>query len=178
MPLLCDAPPPRPERLKITSVAQLFGDYEALFLREPIIQSPCGHPITFMGRHFFHLAGFDRKYRIERQLNYILRTSDGMGKYKLLYAGARARNLPTALMTFKYPDEIWEDNPKSRARWVYLKEYDFKQDSFYVSLVNPWRGLIIPFTSFPCKRSDLNRWRRGQMLSFPKATAAIRRWLP
>ena len=180
MGLLCKLPPGRPKPLKITSVAQLFRDFEALFLREPPIQSCCGHSVTCLPRHFFHLAGFDhdRKYRIEKHLNYILRTTDGMGKYQLLYDAARARNLPTALMTLRFPDEVWERNPKSRSRWVYIKEYDFKPDSFYVALVRPWRGLIIPRSSFPCKRSDLNRWRRGQMLSFPKATAATVGWLP
>ena len=89
-------------------------------------------------------------------------TTDGFGKYEPAQNGSRARHLNSAKATIEAPDEVWEGNPKSRGRWVYLKEFDDSPYPFSVAIItNRDDGTIVPKTSFPCRRSDINGWRRG-----------------
>jgi len=95
-------------------------------------------------------------------------TINGFGKYEPNQSGSRARHLNSARATIEEPDEVWEGNPKSRGRWVYVKEFDDLPYPFSVAIITERDGsIIVPKTSFPCKRGDINGWRKGVRI-YPK----------
>lgn len=53
----------------------------------------------------------------------IISTVDGFSVYVVGQNGSRAKHLQAAYETMASPDEVWEDHPKARARWVYVNEY-------------------------------------------------------
>jgi hypothetical protein len=80
-------------------------------------------------------------------------------------------------MTFSDPDEVWEDNPKARAKWTYVKEFASEKYQFSVALVaeRPEQGyIIVPVSGFPCTRGDVKKWRKGSLLYSKNTTAAVR----
>jgi len=96
----------------------------------------------------------------------ILETTNGFGDFLVGQNGSRARHLPSVYETLSAPDEVWEDNPKAKARWVYLKEYDSLSYPFSVVLVTvrPEESLIVPKTGFPCRKTDIKKWRAGKKI--------------
>ena len=165
-------PPPRPDRLIFGSIRELYLHFENIFLSQgasPIL-SPCGHSILVFDHHFFHLAsvsvpGKDKLF-MKDEKEIMLATADGFAAYLIGHGGSRAKNLRAAYETLTNPDEVWEENPRSRSGWVYIKEYSAAPYPFSVALVTcrEEQVVIVPKTSFPCKRGDVKKWRNGKRI--------------
>jgi hypothetical protein len=110
-------------------------------------------------------SGKDRLFmRDEKKV--ILGTGVGFAQYILGHGGSRARHLQAARETLCAPDEVWEDNPKANSRWVYIKEYDSVPYPFSIALVTERteESIIVPVSSFPCKKGDVKKWRNGRKI--------------
>jgi hypothetical protein len=163
---------PRPAPCEFASMAELYFLFERLFLVEGgVLASRCGHAVLVFDHHFFHLAavrkGASRLF-MATEKSEILATNVGFGQYLLDHGGSRARNLPSAKETMLDPDEVWEDNPKAlNARWVYVKEFDSSPYPYTVTLLGERPeegGIVVPVSSFPCKRTDARKWRQGNLI--------------
>ncbi len=101
---------------------------------------------------------------IHKERETIAKTREGFAHYKLREGGSRARNLQAAYDTLAAPSEVWTDNPKLKnAKWVYIREYDSKPYPYSVALVGEWETnstVIVPFSGFPVKRSNIKKWRQ------------------
>jgi hypothetical protein len=165
--------PIRPPCCEFASIAELYAQFEALFLGENgLHKSTSGHVIRVFDHHFFHLASVQtaseaRLYMPDHK-EVIQNTHDGFGVYLLGHGGSRAKNLPSAAISLRDPCEVWVDNPKAtNSKWVYIKEFDSKPYPFTVSLLTERPaegGIIVPVSSFPCKRNDLKKWRQSKLL--------------
>lgn len=164
--------PARPANIDYDSICQLYQKYTEIFLvagRNPL-STPCGHEIIFFDHHFFHIAGVTvdgkKKLFMREEKARILEINNGFGEYRIAHDGSRAKHFLSTYETLASPDEIWEDNPKARARWVYVKEYDSLPYQFSVVLVTtrPDESLIVPVTGFPCKTKDVKKWRQGNRI--------------
>ncbi|MGH9682173.1 MAG: hypothetical protein ACRD4S_00965 [Candidatus Acidiferrales bacterium] len=143
--------------------------FEEIFLRDGArLQSTCGHEILIFDHHFFHLAavtvtGIERLFMKEEK-GRILSTSSGFGLYEV--GEPRVKHLRSAYATFAAPDEVWQDNPRAHhAKWVYVKEFSSQPYPFSIALVTQRvdeGNIIVPVSSFPCKRTDVKKWRKGQ----------------
>ena len=163
-------PPIRPACCPFSNMAELFATFDSLLVEvDWSISSSCGHKILLFDHHFFHLASVSRPpesvLSMPGERNEILSTVDSMGRYQLGHRGSRARNLPSAMETMKYPDEVWVDNPiVETAKWVYVKQFDSKPYPYTIAHIGerPCEGgIVVPFSSFPCKSKDLRKWRQG-----------------
>lgn len=161
--------PARPPNVDYNSMCELYEKYAEIFLvagRNPLTTA-CGHEIVFFDHHFFHVAGVSvdgkEKLFMREEKGRILETMVGFGEYRIAHDGSRAKHFHSTYETLASPDEVWEGNPKARARWVYVKEYDSLPYQFSVVLVTtrPDESLIVPVTGFPCKRKDVKKWRQG-----------------
>ncbi len=172
MVLISANPPARPANACYASIRDLYLCFEGIFLLPGGAQivSPCGHKITVFDHHFFHLAGIsipgNKRLFMRDEKKRILETTDGFGDFVVGQNGSRARHLPSVYETLSAPDEVWEDNPKAKARWVYLKEYDSLPYPFSVVLVTerPEESLIVPKTGFLCRKTDIKKWRAGRKI--------------
>ncbi len=180
MVILNSNPMRRPDCCSFDSIAGLYQEYRKLMRhsgRE--INSCCGHRLLIFDHHFFHLAAVRRHpeavLSMPGEMEKILATTEGLGPYELAHNGSRARNLPSAFATMDCPDEVWEDHPKAAtARWVYIKQFDSLPYPYTVALIGERPaegGILVPFSSFPCSRSDIKRWRKGTRVH-PKTDAA------
>ncbi len=172
MALICEAPPPRPAALKFDSISELYGHFERIFLSgNGTIQSRCGHVITAFDHHFWHLAGVRDKFSMLAEKDELLKTTDGFGKYYLRENGSRGKRLLSARETFQEPDEVWEDNPESDAKWVYLKEYydsGYQFSVAFVDIESEGSSILVPISSFSCDKNRLRKkWRKGKLI-YPK----------
>lgn len=163
-------PPVRPKTVEYTGIGSLYLAFGAVFPINTHIETLCDHKVYFFDHHFFHMAGVnvdgkDRLFMREEKTT-ILAMRDEFGEYKLEHCGARARHLNSALEVLKSPDEVWEDNPKSKAKWVYVKEFVLDKYLFSVALVtySDEDKQIVPVSSFACKSGDLKKWRRGNRI--------------
>jgi hypothetical protein len=170
--MTCAKLPTRPPKIDYDSISGLYQQYVEIFLiegRNPLV-SPCGHEIVFFDHHFFHMAGITvagkEKLFMREEKGRILETIDGFGEYRIGHGGSRAKHFHSTYDTLASPAEIWEDNPKAKARWVYVKEYDSLPYQFSVVMVTtrPEASLIVPVTGFPCKRKDVKKWRQGNRI--------------
>lgn len=171
MPDQTSCKPKRPPNVEYASMCDLFLAFENLFLcTGGIIHSACGQDILSFDHHFFHMAaitvpGVETKLLMSEEKQGILALTDGFGKFEI--KEPRARHLSSAIITLTEPDEVWQNNPKSRAKWVYIKEWDSLPYCFSVALVTERpeeNGIIVPVSSFPCKRSDAKKWRAGELI--------------
>ena len=168
MGIICAAPPKRPKTLECASLCELYSRFEELFLcNEGVIDSCCEHTITVFDHNFFHLAKVDLpgkpKILMNEYKEAILACKDGFGCFQVEIS--RAKYLTSAIETFKEPNEVWEGNKKATARWVYVKEYDSPPYPFSIGLVTEREsGLLVPMSSFPCKRGDVKKWRNGILI--------------
>ena len=89
----------------------------------------------------------------------ILSTTIGFGSYT--YDKQRAVYLASARICLESPDEVWLDETLLSAKWIYLKEFDARPYSFTVALAAERKESFVPVTSFPAKKRDAHRWRRG-----------------
>jgi phage-Barnase-EndoU-ColicinE5/D-RelE like nuclease2 len=157
----------------------LYLAFEAIFLAQDNIHSACGHSIQVFDHHFFHMASIavpgKEKLFMHEEKETILATCTGFGKYIVAIGGTRARHLASAFETLLAPDEVWENNPKAKsAKWVYIKEFSSLPYPFSICLVTERaeRKLVVPVSSFPCKRSDIKKWRQGITIFSSRHTKA------
>jgi phage-Barnase-EndoU-ColicinE5/D-RelE like nuclease2 len=162
----------RPQSCAIDNIAGLYRQFESLFLADGgVLISSCGHKVLVFDHHFFHLAALrsstERMFMVDEKEE-ILRTVEGHGKYTLDHNGSRAGNLPSAKLAIMDPDEVWEGNPRAAAaKWVYVKEFDSKPYAYTVALLTDRPaegGIIVPVSSFPCRKGDVRKWRAGELV--------------
>ncbi len=170
-------PPCRPPFCEYNSVAELYQHFRTMFLPgDGKHNSSCGHVVHLRDHHFFHLVSLWKdgppdtlSMRVEREE--IMRTNEGSGAYTIENGESRAKNLPSAKMAILEPDEVWEDNPKTKsAKWVYIKQFDSRPYPYTICLLKPWEeenGIIILLSAFPCKRNRIRAWRQGTRI-YPK----------
>lgn len=165
--LLNQSAPQRPPNVVYSSMRELYLAFEEIFLSGGgCVKSKCGHELFVFDHHFFHLAaitvaGIPRLF-MKNEKPKILELVSGFGVYEV--GGHRARHLRSAYLTIFEPDEVWFENPKAKAKWVYVKEFDSKPYQFSVALVSERpeeNNIIVPMSSFPCKKTDIKKWRRG-----------------
>lgn len=171
MPLLCEAPPTRPALLEFGSISELYRLFEQLLLGDdPVIRTPCGHVISVYDHHFWHLVGVREKFSMKREKAELLRTTIGFGKYDLREGGARAKNLLSVIATYREPDEVREDNPRAKAKWVYLKEYNDPSNDHpfsvaFVDIETEGSSILVPTSRFSCDENGIrNKWQKGKLI--------------
>jgi hypothetical protein len=166
-------PPQRPPCCSFDSMASLYAVFESLVAEvSGRIKSSCGHDILIFDHHFFHLAAVSRSsvsvLSMPRERTEILATTQGFGRYVIGHGMSRARNLSSAFQTLCEPDEVWAGNPIiETAKWVYIKQFESKPYPYTVALVGdrPDKGgIIVPFSSFPCRNKGLKKWRQGKCI--------------
>jgi phage-Barnase-EndoU-ColicinE5/D-RelE like nuclease2 len=167
-------PPPRPDNVAYTSIRELFLHFESIFLADAksLVVSPCDHKIYCFEHHFFHMAGVIVEgiddLSMPRELDTILKATDGFAHYELREGGSRAKHLRSARETLENPDEVWVENPRVRsAKWVYIKEFDSKPYPFSIALVGEWEAnstIIVPFSSFQVEKRNAKKWRQSKRL--------------
>ena len=175
--LLCSNPPERPAGVEYPCMRDLYLAFEEIFLAKVPIKNACGHEILVFDHHFFHLAAvtvpaIDRLYMRDEKER-ILALTEGFGHYEV--GRSRAKHMRSVHMTLSDPDEVWEDNPKARAKWTYVKEFASDKYQFSVALVaeRPEQSyIIVPVSGFPCTRGDVKKWRKGNLLYSKNTTAA------
>jgi hypothetical protein len=161
--------PPRPASCHFDSISQLYGEFARIFLSTAKIESATGQFISVFDHHFFHMAGIEvdgqSRLLMRDEKTVILSTTEGFGKFRVLYGGSRAKGLASAYETLARPDEVWEGNPKCvNARWVYIKRFDSLPYPYTIALVTSREKLLVPVSSFACKNRDIKKWRRGVRL--------------
>lgn len=163
--------PERPPYCEYSSISELYQRFERIFLDDGgCLNSGCGHSILVFDHHFFHLAAIrtatESRLFMATEKTVIQETTDSFGKYLIDHGGARARNLPSAKDSMLDPDEVWEENPRAKsATWVYVKEFNSRPYPFTITFltIRPEEGnIIVPVSSFPCKRSDSKKWRAAK----------------
>lgn len=92
----------------------------------------------------------------------ILAIDEGFGSYG--HERQRAVYLESAFRCLYSPDEVWEDLTLSSARWVYISEYDTTPYTHTVVLVGERSLDHVLITSFPAKRRNAQKWRRGKLI--------------
>lgn len=161
----------RPPRLRLESLAQLYLDFEKLFLggneREYCFRSACGHHSAVFDHNFFHLVKLNhpqrgkhtpngRKFKAREEIPRILELTDGFGDYSIDYE--RAPFLPAAHATFLWPDRIVQRRDLTTATHVFSREYEHPTLPYTVTLVKLENGSYVPVTSFACNRRQINKW--------------------
>jgi hypothetical protein len=156
---------PRPPLLQIASVSELYQHFERLFLvGGGCFVSTCGHSIKAFDHHFFHMVKLDdpakdKPLLMAGEKERILATTDGFGPY--VYDKQRAIYLESAFICLTSPDEVWEDDALKSARWIYIKEFDASPYAFTILLIGERKSSRVPITSFPAKKRDAKKWRKG-----------------
>lgn len=161
--------PPRPPPCRYASLCELYEEFDRIFLQSEQVDSTSGQTIRIYDHHFFHMVGIEvkgqRRLFMAQEKEVILATKEGFGHFEVLYGGSRAKNLPSAYATITEPDEVWEDNPRcTNAKWVYIKQFDSAPYPYTVALITlrQQEKIIVPVSSFPCKKNDIKKWRRGK----------------
>jgi hypothetical protein len=165
--LINQNPPKRPPKVEYTCMRELYLAFEEIFLcHGGNIQSKCGHALSVFDHHFFHMAAVTvqgiEKLFMKHEKERILALDSGFGLYDV--GPSRAQHLRSAHLTVCAPDEVWVENPKAKAKWVYVKEFDSKPYPFSVALITERPDenyIIVPVSSFPCKKGDIKKWRKG-----------------
>ena len=173
--------PLRPKLLIFSSLATMYIHYEKLFLGgEGNISrdhaSECGLKITAFDHNFFHMVKMNGSdggmcFMPEEKPN-ILACMEGFGEYQFIHTDHRAKYLASAQDTMAEPDELIECDCLKTAKYALIKEYDSKPYPFTVFLLIEYGTILVPATSFPCKRNDIKKWRRGKLI-YTRNTKAI-----
>jgi hypothetical protein len=173
--------PPRPKLLIFTALATMYKSYEELFLGgagniSKDHASPCGLTVTAFDHNFFHMVKMNSAeggmcFMPEEKPN-ILACLEDFGRYQFTHNDHRAKYLASAQDTLLDPDELIECDCLKTAKYALIKEYDSKPYPFTVFLLIEHGTILVPATSFPCKRNDIKKWRRGK-LTYTRNTKAI-----
>lgn len=175
----------RPGRLVFRSLAELFEQYEGLFLQghdyRHTINSSCGLQVTAFDRCFPHLVQLKRigqhtavKFNIQEEKPRIRAQLNGLGPYSI--DQYRARNLPSALDTLLEPHHVYELADPGTAHLGFLKHYGDKPYPFTLVLVGESKsdGCLVPVTGFPAKRNrGRNLFARAQRVLWSRGNAVL-----
>lgn len=164
---------PRPKLLIFTSLATMYKSYEELFLGgEGNISkdhsSACGLTVTAFDHNFFHVVKMtdengDMCFMPEEKGN-ILACAEDFGTYQFMHNDHRAKYMASAQGTLLDPDSVYECDCLKTAKYALIKEYDSKPYPFTVLLLIQHGSILVPATSFPCKRNDSKKWMRGKLI--------------
>jgi hypothetical protein len=102
----------------------------------------------------------------------ILACTEGFGPYTYAHNDHRAKYLASAFDTMLDPDYVYECEKLKTARYSFVKEYKSKPYPFTVFLVGIDGKVLVPTTSFPCKRNDVKKWRCGSVVYSRNTDAA------
>lgn len=161
----------RPPLIHFSSVCELYRHFERLFLggnsTSHTLESTCGHKITVFDHHFFHVVKLDHPEKskpllMSNEKTTILATQNGFGPYS--HDRQRAIYLESAVHCLCSPDEVWDDPTLDSARWIYITEYDTSPYSHTILLVGERGEDPVVVTSFPAKRRNAQKWRRGKLM--------------
>ena len=162
--------PRRPAPLRFTSLAELYALFEDIFLVENEVSSQLvsdsGFAMTVFDHNFFHMVKLThpRKPKLfMKEEKALLRAhTQGFGEYE--FDRQRAIHLPAAKETLEHPDEVYEAELRTAA-FVFIKEYAEVPYPFTTVLTARREGsLVVPVTSFPCRRRDVRKWRKGRLI--------------
>ena len=159
--------PHRPDFIECACLRDLYLHFERLFLCDATsgtVTSCCGHEIKVFDHNFFHFVKLRHPEKpqpllMANEKSEILYTTAGFGGYA--YDRQRAIYLASARSCLESPDEVWRDEELMTPKWIYLKEFDARPYLFTVVLVAERKEGFVPATSFPAKKRDARRWRRG-----------------
>lgn len=165
-------PAPRPESLPLVSLAQLYSDFERLFLRGEAYRaewtSSSGHELVVMDRHFLHLVKLRRLETdgtivdffpdIQKEKPLIRGCDSGFSAY--LVMEHRCKLLPTALDTMCAPHAVIKIGAPQSAELAFFKYFGGKQNPALVVLVgrSEREGDLIPLTAYPIRRNQMKTW--------------------
>jgi hypothetical protein len=163
----------RPELLSFKCLADMYRSFERLFLgaegsssRNHVLR--CGHTVTALEHNFFHMVkmtGPEGQHLFMREeKEKILACTENFGAYKFEHNDHRAKYLLSALDTMEDPDQIFECDNLKTAKYSFVKEYKSKPYPFTVFLISTWESLLVPATSFQCRRNDSKKWRCGKLI--------------
>lgn len=172
----------RPNPLVFCSLAQLFRQYEDLFLQghdyRHTLDSSCGLQVTAFDRCFPHLILLNRrdqdapvKFNMQEEKPRIRSQLNGYGLYEI--DTYRARNLPSVLDTLLHPHHVYELVDPQTAHLGFLKHYGDKPYPFTLVLVGNSKsdGCLVPVTGFTVKGNQARKrlahakrvlWSRGE----------------
>ncbi len=169
----------RPPILKFSSLAELYAHFETIFLGSNEISaeivSDCGLTVTVFDHNFFHMVKLrhpnKQKLFMKEEKEVLRAHRNGFGLYE--YERQRAVHLRAAKETIEHPDEVYEAALKT-ASHIFVKIFKELPYPFTVVLVAKRDGsLLVPVTSFPCRRRDVKKWRKGRLIySRPQNTTA------
>ena len=168
----------RPVRLDFRSLAELYEQYERLFLQghgyRQNLDSWCGLRVVAFDRCFPHLVGLHRRdkngqavrfFNIQEEKPQILSERHGHGPYSI--DNHRARHLPSALDTLLKPHHVYALAEPKTAHLGFLKHYGDRPYPFMVVLVGKSKSdrCLVPVTGFPVKRNQArSRFKRARTL--------------
>ena len=154
-----------PERLVFASLAELYGQFHALFIGKEF-HCPRGVPIIVTPHHFFHLVklekGLQTFFTIESEEPLILATRQGFGEYVI--NEKRAQTLSWIPELIKEPHEIWEYKTKKTADEVFIREYDKSGSPFRALLLRRVCEHLEPVTCMTVRRTAIKEHRKGVKL--------------
>ena len=172
----------RPSPLVFNSLAELFEQYETLFLQghdyRQHLTSRCGLRVTAFDRCFLHLVKLSRggcvTFNIQEEKLRIRRELTGYGPYTI--DEKRARLLPSVLDTLLKPHQVFELKHPQTADLGFLKHYGDPPYPFTLVLIG-WSesdDCLIPVTGFPVKRNRAKSWlKRARRLIWQTGDAPI-----
>ena len=172
----------RPSRLVFNSLAELYKQYEVLFLQghdyRQDLTSRCGLRVTAFDRCFLHLVklrqGERVKLNIQEEKPRIRRECTGYGPYAV--DTTRARQLPSVLDTLLKPHAVFELEDPQTADLGFLKHYGDRPYPFTLVLIGRSGSddCRIPVTAFHLKQNRARSWlRRARRLIWQAGDAAM-----
>ncbi|MFQ5663901.1 MAG: PBECR2 nuclease fold domain-containing protein [Terriglobia bacterium] len=163
-------PGPRPPKLNFSSLGELYAHFETIFLVgneiRSEIASDSGLTITVFDHNFFHMVKLRHpskdKLFMKEEKDLLRAQTVGFGSYE--YDPQRAVHLLAVKETLEHPDEVYEVELRT-ASYIFIKIYEELPYPFTVVLVaRRDRSLVVPVTSFTCRRRDVKKWRKGRLI--------------
>jgi hypothetical protein len=158
-----------PESLVFDSIAELYEQFQRLFVGKDFRCPSRGIPIIITSRHFFHLTklkkGWQTEFTVEAEEPLIKATTRGLGEYEI--NEKRAKTLSWIPEILNEPDEIWEYEIKKTADEVFIREYDKVGSPFRTVLLVREGDHLKPVTCMTVRRTGIKEHRKGKKL-WPK----------
>jgi hypothetical protein len=159
-----------PESLIFDSLAELYEQFQELFVGKDFQCPSRGTPIIITSHHFFHLTklskGGQTDFTVEVEEPLIRATTDGFGEYQI--NEKRAKTLSWIPEILREPDEIWEYEIKKTADEVFIREYDKAGSPFRTVLLLREQDHLKPVTCMTVRRTGIKEHRKGKKL-WPKS---------
>jgi hypothetical protein len=143
-----------PESLVFTSLAELYNQFQELFIGREFMCPARQVPIVITSHHFFHLTKLQKNWQaeftVEVEEPLIQVVTEGFGEYKI--DQSRAERLSWIPEILKEPHEIWEYCEKKTADDVFLREYEKAGSSFRAVLLKREEDHLRLVTCMPMRR--------------------------